>query len=126
MKATAFLFAALLTGSALGARSHEADKAAAPAELVHVDVVIVDVRSEGQLLVIMEHVGKMEGVHDVKRKAFDRKTKEGRIEIIGEPRIRQTYRAYLEAMPKTKVSLKAKPDGKDQKNLPDWFKPSAP
>lgn len=84
-------------------------------------VVITNVTSESQLLAILESLGYVEGVREVRRIDFDRKTNEVLLEIIGERRRQTHWRAFLENLPKT---TKVAPDTA-RKELPAWFtKPS--
>ena len=80
-------------------------------------VVITNVMSETHLLAIIESIGKVDGVIEVLRIDFDRKTNEALLEIVGERR-RQTYwRAHLENLPKM---ARATHDNLSE-SYPAWF-----
>lgn len=102
----------------------EASLAGAHKILVH-QAVIVNVFSESGLLAIMEYMGKMQGIYNVKRVSFDRQTNEALIEIVGAPQSQTFWRAYLEKLPKTKVNVQVTPNDKLHNKYPDWFLPPA-
>jgi hypothetical protein len=84
-------------------------------------VVILNVMSETQLLAILETIGRVEGVREVRRIDFDRRTNEALLEIEGERRRQTHWRATLENLPKM---ITTAPDAA-RKELPVWFtKPS--
>ena len=93
--------------------------------LVH-EAVVVNVFSDGALLAISEYIGKMQGIYSVKRLSFDRTTNEALLEIVGSPHSETVWRAYLEKMPKTKVSTQLTTNGALRNKYPSWFQPSAP
>ena len=115
---------ALLTQAACQSRSAAARPDAAgsepAAETIMKDrVVITNVMSETQLLAILESIEKVDGVREVLRLDFDRKTNEALLEIVGERR-RQTYwRAHLENLPKITRTTN---DNLSEK-YPSWFTP---
>jgi hypothetical protein len=88
--------------------------------LVH-EATITGVYNDNQLLAIMEYMGKMEGVYGVRQVSFDRESKTGVIDIIGNPRSETYWRAYLEKMPKAKVIVKVKVNSELRKKYPSWF-----
>jgi len=91
--------------------------------LVH-EAVIVNVFSDSALLAIMEYMEKMQGIYNVKRLSFDRKTNEALLEIVGSPHSETVWRAYLEKLPKTKVNVQLTPNDKLRNKYPSWFQPT--
>jgi hypothetical protein len=83
--------------------------------------VVVNIFSESDLLAKMEYLGKMEDVYDVRRLDYDRFTREAKIEVIARPRSRNFWRAYMEKMPKTKVSVDIIQNESARRTIPDWF-----
>lgn len=83
--------------------------------------VVVNIFSESDLLAKMEYLGRMEDVYDVRRLDYDRFTREAKIEVIARPRSRNFWRAYMEKMPKTKVSVDIIQNESARSTIPDWF-----
>lgn len=87
-------------------------------------LALTDVYSESALLAHMEHINKMKGVYYVKRLNFDRQTNEALLEIIATPGSQAFWRAYVEQMPKTKLTGFT-PNDLIRHKYPAWFQPPA-
>ena len=110
-----------LTGLSAGAADPApAAPAAASAPIVR-EAVITGIHSERQLLAVMEHVGRMDGLLAVERVALDRKTGEGLIRLTMQPRAESYWRAFLEDMPKARLTDAAA--GEPSSRYPQWFDP---
>lgn len=89
--------------------------------LVH-RAVINGIRTEDNLLAIMEHVAKMEDVCHVRRVSFDRGAQRAEIEIIGAPRSATFWRGHMEKMPAVKiVKVEYVPNREFRDKKPSWF-----
>lgn len=94
--------------------------------IVHV-ATITGVRDNNQLLIIKEHMAKMQGVYAVRQISFDPQTRVAQLEIIGAPKGEEFWRAWLERMPRARVTvtLPAPRPPRDPSSYPSWFRPSA-
>jgi len=64
-------------------------------------VTIANVFSETQLLAIIKTLQEVDGVREVRRIGFNRKAAEALLQILGADHALTTWRAQLEALPKT-------------------------
>jgi len=93
--------------------------------IVHV-ATITGVRDNNQLLIIKEHLAKMQGVYAVRQIAFDPVKQVAQLEIIGAPKSEEFWRAWLERMPRARVTVSL-PSGHRERNpesYPTWFRPA--
>jgi len=88
--------------------------------IVHI-AKIKGVRDNQQLLVIKEHLAKMEGVYHVRQITFDAGTQTAELEIIGAPRGEEFWRAWLEKMPRTQITVTMAPRASKPSGIPAWF-----
>ena len=105
-------------------------------EKAHKNIVhtatITSVKDNNQLLVIKEHIAKMEGVYHVRQISFDAATGVAQLEIIGSPKAEEFWRAWLEKMPRAIITVtvkspapqKPRPKGTVAPSYPAWFKQS--
>ena len=109
-----------LTGAANDAVAHLVERAH---RIMVYEVALVGVFSERALLAHKEYIARMDGVHHVRRLAFDRQANEALLEILGDPRSEAFWRAYLEQMPRTRISVQMHPHDRLRDKYPSWFRP---
>jgi len=126
MKASLLLLSGLCLAVDLSAQTQEkpatVGAVASGAAVVATKVVITSVHSEGQLLAIVEDLGRVKGVHDVRRLGFERKTNEALLEIVAGPEAQAYWRAHLESLSKRKTKAQEKKNNARDK-YPSWFQP---
>lgn len=87
--------------------------------------IVTNVKDYDRVLIIIAYLEKMQGVYHARQLSFDPQTHVLELEIIGAPRAESEWRAYLDHMPRTritKVTLKSShtaPAG--NKQYPSWF-----
>jgi hypothetical protein len=75
----------------------------------------------------MNYMAKMKGVYHVRQLSFDPKTHVAEIEILAEPQSESFWRAWLDRMPRTRITVKVKENRKihadtDPNHYPTWFR----
>lgn len=91
--------------------------------LVH-RAIIKDVKDNDRVLVIINYLQKMQGIYHVRQLSFDPKTHVAELEILGAPRSESEWRAYLDRMPRTRITVKVKSSSgvrREKKQYPSWF-----
>lgn len=88
--------------------------------IVHI-AKVRGVRDNQQLLVIKEHIARMEGVYHVRQITFDAGAQIAELEIIGSPKGEEFWRAWLEKMPRTQITVTLTPRSSKPGGIPAWF-----
>lgn len=90
--------------------------------IVHT-ATVVGVKDNNQLLIIKNHMQKMEGIFAVRQISFDLATHVAELEIIGAPKSEELWRAHLERMPRAKIIITLKRTSTPPRSdLPSWFR----
>lgn len=99
--------------------------------IVHL-ATITSVKDNNQLLAIKEHIAKMDGVYHVRQISFDTDNRVAELEIIGSPKAEEFWRAWLEKLPRTIITVtvkapaprKPRPAPVAHSYYPPWYKES--
>ncbi len=88
--------------------------------------IVTDVKDNDRVLIIIAYLQKMQGVYHVRQLSFDPKTHVAELEILCAPRSDAEWRAYLDRMPRTKITVQVKKSPavhreKERKQYPSWF-----
>ena len=96
--------------------------------IVHL-ATITNVKDNNRLLVVKEHIAKMDGVYHVRQISFDTATHVAELEIIASPKAHEFWRAWLEKLPltivtevKTLAPRKPRPASAPPASYPPWYK----
>lgn len=92
-------------------------------KIIIYQINVSKVSDRNHLLAIKEHLAKLQGVYMVREVTYDAKKGSALIEVIGSPITQAFWRAWLEKLPKTKITRYVQNEGLRNK-YPSWF--SAP
>jgi hypothetical protein len=97
--------------------------------IVHL-ATITNVKDNSRLLVVKEHIAKMDGVYHVRQISFDAAAGVAELEIIASPKAEEFWRAWLEKLPRTIITVTVKPPAPRKprpaspapSSYPSWYK----
>lgn len=86
--------------------------------------IVTNVKDNDRVLIIIAYLEKMQGIYHVRQLSFDPKTHVAELEILGAPRAESEWRAYLDRMPRTRITVRVKSSPaahRERKQFPSWF-----